>query len=109
MRPFITTELTDSIMSVFVSFDREIPLSQLEDLGWRMDPDGWLILEITDTVSLQACPNGEDVDMEVWVDDWTFGSVKGIHVVEGHRFFVIDVDDGSSLVYPIVQDGVMLS
>ena len=47
--------------------------------------------------------------MEVWIDDWTFGSVKGIHVVEGHRFLVIDVDDGSSLVYPIVQDGVMLS
>ena len=53
MRPFITTELTDSIMSVFVSFDREIPLSQLEDLGWRMDPDGWLILEITESVSVR--------------------------------------------------------
>ena len=87
------------------SFDREVPLSQLENLGWRMDPDGWLVLEITDTVSLQACQNDEHVDMEVWVDDWTFGSVSEIRSVDGDSFLVIVIGDGSTLVYPVVQDG----
>ena len=107
MSSFVTEAIVESILSVRESFDRRVPLGQLEDLGWRRDPDGWMILEITDTVSLQACDDRDgNVSMEVWVDDWTFGSVTDVRIFvdSDGPALAIYIDDGSRLVYPIVLD-----
>ena len=105
MNPFITDQIVESILSVRESFDRDMPLERLENLGWTRDEEGWLILGITDTVSIQASCDGKSVGMEVWIDDWLFGRVTDVkvHGCNGRRVIGIKVEDGSMLVYPIRQ------
>lgn len=104
MNPFITDQIVESILSVRDSFDRDMTLGRLENLGWSMDEEGWLILGITDTVSIQANCDGKSVGMEIWIDDWLFGRVTEIkvHRCNGKSVIGIKVEDGSILVYPII-------
>lgn len=106
MTPFITKDLLKSLFAVREGFDEKMPLTQLGDLGWELDEDGWLVLSITDTVSIQANREDGSISMEVWVDDWMFGRITGLKVYScnGRSVVCFCIEDGSNLVYSVEDE-----